>query len=72
MPKKLVNPFESAPVKEQPLKPAPVVPGKLTTFIRKNSSDEEKKPEPKPLPKKIDHSALENMLKAQQSQAQVK
>ena len=40
--------------------------------MRKNSSDEEKKPEPKPLPKKIDHSALESMLKAQQSQAQAK
>lgn len=40
--------------------------------MRKNSSDDEKKPEPKPVPKKIDNSALEAMFKAQQSQVAAK
>lgn len=67
----MVNTFGQKP-QEQP-KPTVSVqkaaPAKMGgSFLRKNSSsdDEKKKPAPKPIPKKIDHSALENMQKMQQ------
>lgn len=52
--------FEATPTKTV-VKPAPQ---KSVNWMRKNSdSDEEKKPVPKPVPKKIDHGALEAAMK---------